>query len=191
MGQKQGLTCKYRRTSRICRPIKGSRVYGLHLQPLSRPGLSLRTPCLPPPGSDLSRCLPSMGLHRVGLDWSDLAAAAAAADSFRTIALFIPAFNWLHLGWLDCLFLWASGQETKSLVIGLDRYFVYPIITVMCHMPQSKTHIFKFILPKEWIACFLRLISSWFRRQSSEVKLDLQCPKYHPPTAITSKFFGK
>ena len=186
MGQKQGLTCKSRRTLHICRPIKGSRVYGLHLQPLSRPGLSLRTPCLPPPGFDLSRRLPSMGLHRVGHDWSDLAAAAAAAaaDSFRTIALSIPALDWLHLCWLDGLFLWASGNQTKSLVIGLDRYFVYPIITVMCHMPQSKTHVFQFILPKEWIACFLRLISSWFRRQSSEVKTWSSVPKVPPPLPL-------
>ena len=39
--------------------------------------------------------LPSMGLHRVGHDWSDLAAAAAAADTW---GFFIQVILILWLG---------------------------------------------------------------------------------------------
>ena len=41
--------------------------------------LAWRMPGMEEPGS-----LPSMGLHRVGHDWSDLAAAAAITKSFKT-----------------------------------------------------------------------------------------------------------
>ena len=37
------------------------------------------------PGTAEPGGLPSMGLHRVGHDWSDLAAAAAAADLSKAI----------------------------------------------------------------------------------------------------------
>ena len=37
------------------------------------------------PGTEEPGGLPSMGLHRVGHDWSDLAAAAAAATSYICI----------------------------------------------------------------------------------------------------------
>ena len=39
------------------------------------------------PGTEEPRGLPSLGLHRVGHDWSDLAAAAAAAAHASTVML--------------------------------------------------------------------------------------------------------
>ena len=42
-----------------------------------RNGNPLQCSCLENPGTGEPGGLPSMGLHRVGHDWSDLAAAAA------------------------------------------------------------------------------------------------------------------
>ena len=112
VGQKQGLACKSRRTSCICRPIKGSRLYGLHLQPLSRPGLPLRTPCLPPLRFDLSRLI-------------------------QDHSSFHPSFGLTPLMLARWSFLWASGHQTKSLVIGLDKYLVYPVMCNVSYAPKQ------------------------------------------------------
>ena len=47
-------------------------------------GNPLQGSCLENPGKGEPGGLPSMGSHRVGHDWSDLAAAAAASDSEPT-----------------------------------------------------------------------------------------------------------
>ena len=47
------------------------------------------------PGTGEPDWLPSMGLHGVGHDWSDLAAAAAAAWVLKFLADFIP-LQWRH-----------------------------------------------------------------------------------------------
>ena len=54
------------------------------------------------PGTGKSGGLPSMGSHRVGHDWSDLAAVAAAACLLWRNVCFglFPTF------WLGCLFFW-------------------------------------------------------------------------------------
>ena len=46
------------------------------------------------PGTGEPGGLPSMGSHRVGLDWSDLAAAAAAASSLKTRAMQERSYLW-------------------------------------------------------------------------------------------------
>ena len=49
------------------------------------------------PGKGEPHGLPSMGSHRVGHDWSDLAAAAAAVESyFGNSDFFIPNNNKIH-----------------------------------------------------------------------------------------------
>ena len=52
-------------------------------------GSPLQCSCLENPGTGEPGGLPSMGSHRVGHDWSDLAAAAAAARKNETV------FKWL------------------------------------------------------------------------------------------------
>ena len=47
------------------------------------------------PGTGEPGGLPSMGSHRVGHDWSDLAAAAAAGTSFKWIPVIIWLFKYL------------------------------------------------------------------------------------------------
>ena len=88
--------------------------------------------------------LPSMGLHRVGKDWSDLAAAAAAIGSFLVcVSLSQPRCisGQRFLGsWQDIL--WAAP---------LSSFF--PFRRPVLHMCQAE----KFPWPKEWglSGCFV------------------------------------
>ena len=64
--------------------------------------------------------LPSMGLHRVGHDWSDLAAAAAAAAAkVLKFQLQLQSFQWIFRPdflEMDCLDLLAVQGTLKSLL---------------------------------------------------------------------------
>ena len=62
------------------------------------------------PGTGEPGGLPSMGLHRVGYDWSNLAAAAAAADS---------TFSQNQES------LWTFFQEVWGLFLLLDTHFSF------------------------------------------------------------------
>ena len=55
------------------------------------------------PGAEDPGGLPSLGLHRVGHDWSDLAAAAAAAGSQE------------NLGFSSGFFLWQECQSSQQM----------------------------------------------------------------------------
>ena len=56
------------------------------------------------PGTGEPGGLPSMGLHRVRYDWSDLAAAAVAAASAPVLPLCIQGwFPWRLIGWISLL----------------------------------------------------------------------------------------
>ena len=58
------------------------------------------------PGTREPGGLPSMGSHRVGHDWSDLAAAAAAA---RLVIAFLPRSKHLLISWL-----WSQLQRQEE-----------------------------------------------------------------------------
>ena len=58
-------------------------------------GNPLQCSCLENPRDGVPGGLPSMGLHRVGHDWSDLA-TAAAADRYVNISIYIYIYIFMH-----------------------------------------------------------------------------------------------
>ena len=74
------------------------------------------------PGTGKLGGLPSMGSHRVGHDWSDLAAAAAAAFSHTALLSFLPHpcpnMNWKikHILWKARL----RGTLLRSLLLSFN-----------------------------------------------------------------------
>ena len=97
-------------------------------------GNPLQCSCLENPRDGELGGLPSMGLHRVGYDWSDLAAAAAAAGakpmkcakpSHNKIECFLPSIPFYHINrdlvphswknWkTDCLRMASQGSQGQQ-----------------------------------------------------------------------------
>ena len=77
--------------------------------------LAWRIPGMGEPGGLLS-----MGLHRVGHDWSDLAAATAAATAIHKTE---PSFIWQHfiehLGWT--VYSWPGGENRLIWLISFQE----------------------------------------------------------------------
>ena len=97
--------------------------------------LTLRIPGMGEPGG-----LPSTGLHRVGHDWSDLAAAVAAAEGPR-----------------DCHIEWNKSDKDKYHMVSLickilkkndTNELIYKIFVV-----QLLSHVWLFVTP--WTAASL------------------------------------
>ena len=57
------------------------------------------------PGTGEPDELPSMGSHRVGYDWRNLAAAAAAAAEYKSAVLLHPCWHWA-LSFLKSSLIW-------------------------------------------------------------------------------------
>ena len=75
--------------------------------------LAWRIPGMGEPGG-----LPSMGSHRAGHDWSDLAAAAAAALGLRCCAQVFSSCD----EWRATLKLWCSGFSLQWLLLLLSTH---------------------------------------------------------------------
>ena len=78
------------------------------------------------PGTEEPGGLPSMGSHRVGHDWSDLAAAAAILAHFSLSEFWqIPSVTWC----LDVEEMgWRGGGLTELCVAMVTRHPIVPII---------------------------------------------------------------
>ena len=106
-------------------------------------GTPLQCSCLENPRDGESGRLPSMGLHRVGHDWSDLAAAAAAGGC-ASLPIFCPSV-WLcpalshllgsaavqeHVSGMDPLSCWHRNPCPSKMKywycqpVFLDAYFI-------------------------------------------------------------------
>ena len=66
------------------------------------------------PGTEEPGALPSMGSHRVGHDWSDLAAAAAAGKPGVPTAHGVTKTQTWPGNWTTALFFWFTSKITKS-----------------------------------------------------------------------------
>ena len=86
------------------------------------------------PGMEEPGVLPSMGSHRVGHDWSDLAAAAAGIPS-PPLALFVvmlPKPTWLHIP--GCLAL-GEWLHHRGYLSHKDFFcFLYSSSVYSCHL---------------------------------------------------------
>ena len=87
------------------------------------------------PGTEEPGGLPSMGLHRVGHDWSNLAAAAASAS-----VLPMNIQDWFPLGWTGWISLQSKGlsrllqhHSSKASILQCSTFFIvqlsHPYIT--------------------------------------------------------------
>ena len=80
------------------------------------------------PGTGEPGGLPSMGSHRVGHNWSDLAAAAANFYSFKTKKISAAKLALGYIGWVYfCLicgqeaYWWCSGGLLTIIIMGLSQ----------------------------------------------------------------------
>ena len=64
------------------------------------------------PGVEEPGRLPSMGSHRVGHDWSELAAAAAAADHYKTIGIYYGCWEAKRWFWAE------AWQDAVNILTG-------------------------------------------------------------------------
>ena len=71
------------------------------------------------PGTEEPGGLPSMGLHRVGPDRSDLAAAAASvtSDNFTPLAIWMFFFPFLNSDTVDLQFRLDLGEQQRDSVL--------------------------------------------------------------------------
>ena len=81
------------------------------------------------PGTGEPAGLPSMGLHRVGPNWSDLAAAAAGPSSSFCSHI---AQNTLSLGWFIWWFIWWELIIKRSICS-----LVFLIVFVKCCLGRN------------------------------------------------------
>ena len=126
------------------------------------------------PGTGEPGGLPSVGSHRVGYDWNDLAAAAAAAAVVNISGLYLYQY---HTSWLlysmslnqvvKVLFNCSSGLFSLFLVLCISR-LRSPIIPLLVkskeYFPVYSYLIFKraeslffFVFLLTWTALFLCL----------------------------------
>ena len=125
--------------------------------------LAWRIPGMGEPGG-----LPSLGSHRVGHDWSDLAAAAAddllfcfSQSSFR------EAHMWHLFHWSDVLWL-IKASEKKLCVcvcvcvcVKVTQLCLTPCDAMDCSSPGSSVHGILQARIQEWIAIPFSRGSSW------------------------------
>ena len=110
------------------------------------------------PGTGEPGGLPSMGLHRVRHNWSDLAVAAAYSD----------ILNRAKIKWLSLSFFFGGGGIKISIIHQLENY----LINISSHLlAQERSHIvFSFFLyfsrENLSISCWLL---DWLQRDSLKI----------------------
>ena len=115
--------------------------------------LAWRIPGMVGPGG-----LPSMGLHRVGHDWSDLAGAAAAA-TVLCVLLPIWTLRWLYniSGCLDC-----SLNEPEDHLSGTqipDSQISHPCCCFLLFLNGWMQYFFFFLVALS-LCCYIQAFSS-------------------------------
>ena len=89
------------------------------------------------PGTAEPGGLPSMGSHRVGHNWSDLAAAAA----LRYVFIFIYFF------WLGCVLLLGFEKQGIWLIIDSIKHLLSLLHSVIFSGPQLHVYVFLAVYP--------------------------------------------
>ena len=96
------------------------------------------------PGTGKPGGLPSMGSHRVGDDWSNLAAAAAGV--IKSIFLISESLfrnlnisNWISV-WVESWLLFISAAKTHSSIISSLHYHFSPPDTYLLHDLSPEVH---------------------------------------------------
>ena len=136
------------------------------------------------PGTEEPGGLPSMGSHRVGHDWSDLAAAAA-----ELIIVLLPRSKRFWISWLQSPS--AVILEPKKIkphcfhcfpidlheVMGLDTMIL--VFWMLNFKPAFSVFFFTFIeRPFSWGWCHLHIWGYWYFSQQSWFQLVLH-PAWH------------
>ena len=96
------------------------------------------------PGTGEPGGLPSLGLHRVGHDWSNLAAAAACSQSFY-LAFHLNHTVWHCFKWPHFNFYWEEGNckeygyHELIFPLGYLRYFLTLRLWLLsdCHSART------------------------------------------------------
>ena len=139
--------------------------------------LAWRIPGMGEPGG-----LPSMWSHRVGHDWSDLAAAvAAAAAAAKFVIAFLPRSKCLLISWL---------QSPSAVILEPKKIKSVPVSIVspsICHEvmgPDAGIHdLFPTPGPLHWLVLHLELplaLPIWDLLSSFKSQLKCHLPEYFP-----------
>ena len=122
------------------------------------------------PGTEEPSRLPSMGLHRVGHDWSDLAAAAAAVSMTKFIVSLIP-FSSVQL--LNHVWLfetpWVVAHQASLFIT--NSLSLLKFMSIESVMPSSHLILCRPLL-------LLPPIPPSIRVSSNESTLRMRWPKY-------------
>ena len=146
-----GLPCK----ESVCNAEDLALIPGSGRSPEEDNGTPLQCPCLENPRDGGVWWLPSMGSHRVGHDWSDLAVAAAAILNYKNKTISNPAWS-------------CPGWNLSSPNLGL------------CHLQRGlilPTHIYAHITYSQIISesiltsCSLKLLGGTFSKWTYSAKL--------------------
>ena len=112
------------------------------------------------PGESQGRELPSLGSHRVGYDWSNLAAAAAATFPML-VAIHISAEcgpSWGETGWesSELYHLQRHSQHTYKWTLEFQSYHEYLLFQALwktefisLYMKHLYTHLFKLSISRQ------------------------------------------
>ena len=167
------------------------------------------------PGESQGRELPSLGSHRVGYDWSNLAAAAAATFPML-VAIHISAEcgpSWGETGWesSELYHLQRHSQHTYKWTLEFQSYHEYLLFQALwktefisLYMKHLYTHLFKLSISRsERNSGFLslhypshyKMKSMYFQQQNYNnykgegkvpaLVLDAVCTVYRGPEKLT------
>ena len=115
--------------------------------------LALRIPGKGEPGG-----LPSMGSHRVGHDWSDLAAAAGVQWGIQlSLSLSLYIYICINIAFIY-IYMYEKLKDAQSCLTICNR--------IVCSLPGSSVHGIPQARTLEWVAIPLFRVSFWPRDQT-------------------------